>query len=284
MPRIRTIKPEFWTDSLIVQLPPLARLLFIALWNAADDYGCLRDEPERLAMELMPREDAQEIDGYIQLLIACGRLSLMADADNQTFLQIVKWSDHQKVDKPGKSKLLREGSRKLAISLEARRALATRYGCEPGGECDAACFYCDAPGRVHWFKRRDGRPSSWVYFAGLEIDHVEAEAQGGETKAENFVLACRKCNRSKGTKRWTEFFVVVNGREPSRTLASPRDGSGSGSGSIRSGTRARAKGEQPVSNSGGRALAPDGEKKRQTEIRRRKREVEQISRELAAKS
>ena len=26
MARIRTIKPEFWTDSFMVQLPPLARL------------------------------------------------------------------------------------------------------------------------------------------------------------------------------------------------------------------------------------------------------------------
>jgi hypothetical protein len=231
VPRIRTIKPEFWTDSLMVELPALARLLFVALWNAADDYGCLRDEPERLAMELMPREDPQEIDGYIQLLIACNRLTYMADAEGRTFLRVVKWGDHQKVDKPSKSKLFGEGSRKLAIPLAARRAIAARYGCEPGGECVASCFYCDAPGSVHWFRLRNGRPGSWVYFAGLEIDHIEAESQGGETVAENLVLACRKCNRSKQTRQWADFFASVNGIEPSRSLANTLGGSGSGSGS-----------------------------------------------------
>ena len=32
MPRIRTIKPEFWTDEKIIELSLPARLLFIGLW------------------------------------------------------------------------------------------------------------------------------------------------------------------------------------------------------------------------------------------------------------
>ena len=39
MARIRTVKPDIWTDEKFVELSPLARLLFIGLWNFADDEG-----------------------------------------------------------------------------------------------------------------------------------------------------------------------------------------------------------------------------------------------------
>ena len=39
MTRIRTIKPEFWDSPSTAQAGPWARLLYIALWNWADDFG-----------------------------------------------------------------------------------------------------------------------------------------------------------------------------------------------------------------------------------------------------
>ena len=33
MPKIRAIHPEFWTDEKVVEGSPLARLLFIGMWN-----------------------------------------------------------------------------------------------------------------------------------------------------------------------------------------------------------------------------------------------------------
>jgi hypothetical protein len=42
MSRIRTIKPEFWEDEGNGRLSALARLLFIATFNMADDEGRLR--------------------------------------------------------------------------------------------------------------------------------------------------------------------------------------------------------------------------------------------------
>ena len=39
MPRIRTIKPEFWDSPSTAKASPWARLLYIAMWNWADDYG-----------------------------------------------------------------------------------------------------------------------------------------------------------------------------------------------------------------------------------------------------
>jgi hypothetical protein len=44
MARIRTTKPEFWTDGKVVGMSPFARLLFLGSWNfALCDDGHLRD-------------------------------------------------------------------------------------------------------------------------------------------------------------------------------------------------------------------------------------------------
>lgn len=229
MARIRSIKPDFWTDTLIVQLPHVTRLLYIALWNVADDHGYLLDEPERIAMEVMPREPAGIVDASVQLLAAAGRLEWFVDDDGRSYYRVAKWEDHQRVDHPAKSKIFRESSRKLAIPLSARRAVAEKYGCQPGEVKDAACFYCGAPGSVHWWKLADGRPSGWVVFPGLELDHLESEAAGGETSKENIVLACRACNRGKGKKHWLDFFssqFFASPRETARSLAPEVEGKG----------------------------------------------------------
>jgi hypothetical protein len=42
--RIRQIKPEFWEDPDIAELPRDIRLLFIGLWNMADEIGQLKDD------------------------------------------------------------------------------------------------------------------------------------------------------------------------------------------------------------------------------------------------
>lgn len=235
MARIRTVKPEFWSDSLMVQLPPLARLLYVAIWTAADDHGCLQDEPERLAMEVMPREDPAAVDDMVQLLIASGRMTLCASEDGWTYLEVARWADHQRIDRPSKSRISREGSRKIAISLATRRAVGKKYGCSPGSVVNAACYYCGSPGKVHWWTLADGRPSAWVTFPGLELDHLEPEGTGGESSSPNIVLACRRCNRSKGSKHWVEALCSGNGVEPSAIAREDSRGLTEGSGKERKG-------------------------------------------------
>lgn len=226
MARIRTIKPEFWTDSFMVQLPPLARLIYIALWTAADDHGGIADESERLAMEVMPREDPVEFDDWLQFFEASGRLDRLIADDGSTCLRIAKWEQHQRVDKPSRSKIIREDSRKLAIPLPVRRAVAEKYGCAPGSRADASCYYCGAKGSIHWHQLASGRPSGWVTFPGLELDHLIPEASGGEGSCENIVLACRHCNRSKKDRSWIDRLCLSIGVDMPRQLASPRECSG----------------------------------------------------------
>ena len=251
MGRIRTIKPEFWTDSFMVQLPPLARLIYISLWSASDDFGCIRDEPERIAMEVMPRENPTEFDDWIQFFEVSGKINRFVNDDGSFYLQIASWESHQKIDRPTKSKLAREGSRKFAIPLNVRRGVAEKYNCPPGGSVVAPCYYCGAEGNVHWHKTSKGQASSWVTFPDLELDHLQAELHGGKNDINNMVLACRSCNRSKGSKDWirflhdkndaTEITPLANPREPSRKLALEGKGKEQGKERVDGGGEAQAR-------------------------------------------
>lgn len=89
---------------------------------------------------------------------------------------------------------------KVKVPQASRRGVAIAAGCEPGGQIAAACASCGAPGRVTWFRRLDGRPSGWVHFEDLELDHIVAEAKGGPSDASNLQLLCQHCNRTKGCK------------------------------------------------------------------------------------
>jgi 5-methylcytosine-specific restriction endonuclease McrA len=216
MARIRTIKPEFWTDEKIVQLPYEARLLFIGIWNFADDHGCLWDEPERIRMQVLPN-DAVDISGLLDLLCASDLLEVYESSDEKRIFRVTHFNDHQKVDHPTPSKIPRESSRKLSIPNNVRRAIAKKYGCVPGGSNKAECYYCGSVGNITWWKNSKGDPGSWVSFSKLELDHLHPESKGVETSQDNIVLSCRECNRSKHDKDLMTF--VMKSRDDSRTLA-----------------------------------------------------------------
>ena len=54
MARIRTIKPQFWDDLKIGRLSRDARLLYIGLWNFADDLGVVIADPAWLKSKIFP--------------------------------------------------------------------------------------------------------------------------------------------------------------------------------------------------------------------------------------
>jgi hypothetical protein len=100
--RIRNIKPDFWTDEKLVELDPVDRLLFIGLWNFADDEGYLPYSPKRIKMQVFPG-DALEISRGLQNLISAKVLTLYSSEAGEV-LHVTNWAKHQKVSNPTKSK------------------------------------------------------------------------------------------------------------------------------------------------------------------------------------
>lgn len=74
-----------------------------------------------------------------------------------------------------------------------RRAVCTRYGAAPGLRIDVKCHYCDHVGFIDWWDNYPYWPT-----LSLEFDHYIPEHAGGVSLPGNIVLACRRCNRSKG--------------------------------------------------------------------------------------
>lgn len=98
MPRIRTIKPEFWADEKLGPLPPLTRLVFLGLWSMADDKGRLVDSTKQIDAFIFPYTE-ETSRGSIVELSAIGRIRRGTTAAGQSIIQIVNWH-HQKIEKP----------------------------------------------------------------------------------------------------------------------------------------------------------------------------------------
>lgn len=120
MARIRTIKPEFWTDEKIVELDPWDRLLFIGLWNFCDDEGYFMCQPKKIKMQVFPG-DSTEVSRGLWNLLEAYRLTLYDSAEGVVG-HVNNWNRHQKVSNPAKSRLQSLDLRKLT-QVEARDAL-----------------------------------------------------------------------------------------------------------------------------------------------------------------
>ncbi|ADG20374.1 hypothetical protein BC1002_6533 [Paraburkholderia atlantica] len=101
MARIRTIKPDFWTDDKLVELDFATRLFFIGTWNHADDNGNLRRSAKSLKMKIFPA-DAIDCEPLVQSLIAHGML-MEYSVSGEVFLHIRCFAKHQVINRKSKS-------------------------------------------------------------------------------------------------------------------------------------------------------------------------------------
>lgn len=92
MARIRSIKPEFWTDGKIRRLNADSALFFIALWNFSDDYGFFQLDTLDLSLKC-PRYRPQAIQRMLRCLLDAG---LIRVSHSLAIGQIVNWQ-HQKI-------------------------------------------------------------------------------------------------------------------------------------------------------------------------------------------
>lgn len=101
MARIRTVKPEFWTSEQIVECSPIARLLFIGLWNFADDNGVHSASVRRIRMEIFPADHFSDAD-IAQLIDELIQVDLIAPyaTPNGRFWAVTGWERHQKIERP----------------------------------------------------------------------------------------------------------------------------------------------------------------------------------------
>ena len=97
--RARNIKPGFFKNEELAEVPPLGRLIFIGLWCMADREGRLEDRPRRIRAEIAPYDavtenELQELLGALETRHFIIRYS---QGENR-FIQIVNFTKHQHIN------------------------------------------------------------------------------------------------------------------------------------------------------------------------------------------
>ena len=95
MARIRTIKPSFFKNEELAELPMSARMLFIGLWTLSDKDGRLEDRPKRIKVELFPY-DSLEVDQLLSRLQNAGFI-VRYEVGELKVIQIINFSKHQRI-------------------------------------------------------------------------------------------------------------------------------------------------------------------------------------------
>jgi hypothetical protein len=103
MPRKRVISPEFWTDPKVMDLSPVARLLFIGCWNFADDNGVLEASDKKIKAQVLPLDDV-DVRGLLDELFGVDLLRPFT-AGGAAYWHIRNFLKWQRVEKPTPSKL-----------------------------------------------------------------------------------------------------------------------------------------------------------------------------------
>ena len=98
MARIRTIKPEFWTDDKLTECSLSARLLFIGTWNFADDEGNLDRSAKQIKARVFPVDDI-DCEPLLRELIAQGLLTEYS-VNGKVYLHIQGFKKHQVINRP----------------------------------------------------------------------------------------------------------------------------------------------------------------------------------------
>lgn len=106
MARIRTIKPEFWDSPGIETLEPMWRLLYIAMWNWADDSGRGKAEARELMGFAFPRDEEMTLGEFRRGLGEVRRVFgvVFYRVGGRSFYSIPSWVKHQKIDKRSASR------------------------------------------------------------------------------------------------------------------------------------------------------------------------------------
>ena len=180
MARNRQIKADFWSDEKMGGLSLLTRIMFIGLWNFADDEGLLRWNPSYIRSSVFPYEDIslnKIKDSQTELIEQ--KLIMPYKKENQSYAWIINFSKHQKINRPQVSRLPapRYDYHVYRDIIHER----DKYVCK---KCGVIC-----------------NPNN------ISIDHNVPVFKGGTDHPSNLQVMCIKCNKSKGIKPLHEQFT-----------------------------------------------------------------------------
>lgn len=105
MARIRTLKPEFWLNEKLSEENIEVHFAAAAVLNYSDDEGYFNANPKLFQAACFPlREMLMSPHEILMRLQSIGYLMLGTDSEGRRVGKVVKFTEHQKVQHPSKSK------------------------------------------------------------------------------------------------------------------------------------------------------------------------------------
>lgn len=106
MARSRTIRPEFWSDEKLASVSRESRLTYAGLWGTSDDYGVTKGNAAWLKSQIYPYDEDLKLSKFTEWLTELEKLGRIVPftQDGEKFYYIPKFMDHQKVDRPSKTR------------------------------------------------------------------------------------------------------------------------------------------------------------------------------------
>lgn len=101
MARMRSLKPEFWLDRKLARLLTRdERMLYMGLWNQADEWGRAQGDPRVVRGQIFPYEDdltLAVIEKMLRSLHEAG-VVVMYEVDGDPYLFLPKLAEHQRLE------------------------------------------------------------------------------------------------------------------------------------------------------------------------------------------
>lgn len=101
MARIRSIKPEFWTDRKLARVSRDGRLLYIALWNVADEWARIHGDVRYIKGQCLPYDDdlsLKDVERLLTELVKAGRVQRYVSLDDDPYLFLPHLAKHQRLE------------------------------------------------------------------------------------------------------------------------------------------------------------------------------------------
>lgn len=106
MPRIRTLKPSFWSDEAVADLSRDARLVLVGLISSADDEGRFLASHSAIVGYLFPHDDVApaKLRKWLDEIEATGIVRFYS-VKRREYGAFPNWNKHQRISKPQASSL-----------------------------------------------------------------------------------------------------------------------------------------------------------------------------------
>lgn len=172
--RIRTIKPEFWSNEDMARISYKARLLALALLNYCDDEGFFRANPALIKASLFPLDDSVNVPGMILELSGIDYIRTGKGSDGREYGFITKFTHHQRIDKPKKS-IIRENCTFQDQSKNDPGCVPSGTGNREQGTGKGESFSSDFDSAWKIYPDKSGKSSAKSAYIKARRDGVDAQ-------------------------------------------------------------------------------------------------------------